>query len=96
MTYTISNGTCQNPGGEWNTFWCYVDQVRSRIAGLKSQAVELSWAYTGPSIALLLLWMRCCLCTHFPVTDPRLSQAFHKRATTCSSSSGTSCLLHLY
>ena len=28
VTYTITNGTCQNPGGEWNTFWCYVDPVR--------------------------------------------------------------------
>ena len=26
-TYNITNGTCQNPGREWSTDWCYVNPL---------------------------------------------------------------------
>ena len=27
QTYNITNGTCQNPGGDWSTDWCYVNPL---------------------------------------------------------------------
>ena len=73
VTYTVSNGTCQNPGGEWNTFWCYVDQVNTRASGLR---VTSDKAAPGPASApagFLTLCMHCCLCAASIVLDPRLS-----------------------
>lgn len=45
VSYTVSNGTCQNPGGEWNTFWCYVDQVHP-LAKLRWPCAAPFWKLT--------------------------------------------------
>lgn len=95
VTYTISNGTCQNPDGEWNTFWCYVDQVGARVAGLKSQVVELSWTCIGPSMPYR--WCGCpAVCALLPSPRPSSELSFSQEVHNMLNKLCLSCLPHLF